>query len=172
MSLHARNTALTAGIAIGAALTLAACSSGPQHSTRTTSSASGSAHSGGGPAPTTRPVTSSVTTEASAAGPLSGIWSGRYHNQAPTAISGTFTVTFRQSGSQLIGNLVLRTGPTNGGVPVTGTLQGGAIRFGTVGGTPGATIDYTGSVSGNSMSGSYEAPGSPIRGTWTATKSS
>jgi hypothetical protein len=47
-------------------------------------------------------------------------------------------------------------------------VSGGSIRFGTVG---SAAITYTGSVSGTSMSGTYQVAGSP-GGSWSATKSS
>ena len=41
---------------------------------------------------------------------------------------------------------------TAGTVPVNGTVDGSSIGFGTVG---GSAVHYTGSVSGDSMSGSY-----------------
>jgi hypothetical protein len=48
---------------------------------------------------------------------------------------------------------------------VTGTVVGSAIQFGAVDG-----VAYTGSVSGNSMSGTYTVPGGG-GGNWSATKS-
>lgn len=47
---------------------------------------------------------------------------------------------------------------------ITGNVGGSAITFGAVGG-----VAYTGTVSGNSMSGNYQVPGGPS-GTWSATK--
>ena len=49
---------------------------------------------------------------------------------------------------------------------VNGNVAGSAITFGAVGG-----VVYSGSVSGNSMSGSYLVPGGGGSGTWSATKS-
>jgi hypothetical protein len=51
-------------------------------------------------------------------------------------------------------------------LPVHGTLASGSIRFGTVG---SVAITYTGSISGSSMSGSYQVAGSS-GGSWSANK--
>jgi hypothetical protein len=53
-------------------------------------------------------------------------------------------------------------------MPLTGTVNGGAITFGTVGST---AITYTGTVSGNTMSGTYEVAGSQ-HGSWDAHRTS
>jgi hypothetical protein len=50
---------------------------------------------------------------------------------------------------------------------IKGTVHGSTIRFGTVGST---AITYSGSVSGKSMSGSYQTPGGG--GSWSAHKTS
>jgi len=49
---------------------------------------------------------------------------------------------------------------------VNGNVAGSAITFGAVGG-----VVYSGTVSGNSMSGNYAVPGGGGTGTWSATKS-
>jgi len=49
---------------------------------------------------------------------------------------------------------------------ITGTLTGNAISFGAVG-----VVAYTGTVNGNSMSGSYVDRANGQTGTWSATKS-
>jgi hypothetical protein len=91
---------------------------------------------------------------------LAGTWSGRYSG----AFSGTFTLQWTQSGSSLRGSIALSK--PRGKYPISGSVQGRAIKFGAVG--AGAT--YTGSVSGKSMSGSYKtAQGG---GTWSAHKTS
>ena len=56
---------------------------------------------------------------------------------------------------------------TDGTPSVNGTVSGSSIRFGTVG---SSAITYTGTVSGNSMSGSYQTPGGG--GSWSAHKTS
>ena len=137
------------GIALVCAfgLMLAACSSSPSGGTRPTAS--------GSPA-------SSVTSPAAspaASGGLSGKWSGQYSG----AFTGTFTITWQQSGSNLSGTINLSS---DGSPSVHGTVQGGAIQFGTVG---SAAITYSGSVSGNSMSGTYQVANGGS-GSWSATK--
>jgi len=57
-------------------------------------------------------------------------------------------------------------------MPIQGTVAGNSIRFGTVG---SSGITYTGTVSGNSMSGSYKlvaANGTTFSGPWSASRSS
>jgi hypothetical protein len=87
---------------------------------------------------------------------LAGTWSGTYSG----AYSGTFTLRWKQSGSRLTGSIKLSR--PSGTYPITGSVQGSAIRFGAVG--AGAT--YTGSVSGRSMSGRYKS--GPRGGAWSA----
>jgi hypothetical protein len=138
--------ALTATLAVA----LAACStsSSPKHSThqRTTSAA-----------PASTPTTSSP-----AAGALTGTWSGQYSG----SYTGTFKLHWRQSSSKLNGTIHISS--LGGTTPIHGTVNGNAISFGTVGG--GQQITYTGTVSGNSMSGTYQVNGHG-GGPWSASKS-
>ncbi len=94
------------------------------------------------------------------AGLLSGTWSGQYSG----GYNGTFTLHWTQSGSKLIGTIKLSQ--PSGTFSINGTVHGSAISFGAVG--AGAT--YTGSVSGKSMSGHYQAQ--PRGGSWSAKKTS
>jgi hypothetical protein len=96
-----------------------------------------------------------------AAGGLSGTWSGQYEGPS----DGTFTLTWQQSGSDLSGSITI----SEFGVPINinGKLSGGKISFGTVG---SLAVTFSGSVSGNTMSGTYHAPNGD--GTWNATKGS
>jgi hypothetical protein len=100
---------------------------------------------------------------------MTGKWAGTYESTTTAGATGTFTILFRQNGSQLTGSISIQPpGCVNTGT-ITGTLNGTTIAFGAVKGTQ--TIDYTGSVSGNTMSGTYSAPGCDhAKGTWTATK--
>lgn len=127
--------------------------------------------------PTTLPTTvnrsvptataaATATAQASPTSALSGTWSGQYSG----AFQGTFTLTWQQSGSNLSGTIMLSTSAA--ALNITGTVEGSAIRFGTVGST---AITYSGSVSGNSMSGTYQTQagnGSTAGGPWSATKAS
>jgi hypothetical protein len=96
--------------------------------------------------------------DARAAG-LSGTWSGKYGG----TYHGTFTLRWKQSGSQLSGTIALSNARSQ--LVIKGTVRSGAIRFGTVGTTE---ITYSGSVSGKSMSGRYHTPGGG--GSWSAHK--
>lgn len=112
---------------------------------------------------------SSIATAASASAaqahasrnPLSGTWSGRYSG----AYHGSFTLHWTESGSKLTGTIKLSNPKSQPNV--TGTVHRTTIRFGTVG---SAAITYSGSVSGKSMSGTYQTPGGG--GSWSAHKTS
>jgi len=109
------------------------------------------------------PSTSSppVTSPSAATVDLSGTWSGQYDG----AFNGTFTLTWTQSNSKLTGSIKLST---DGTVNLNGVVTGNSIRFGTVGST---AITYSGTVSGDSMSGTYQVGGS-TGGNWSAAKTS
>jgi len=108
----------------------------------------------------TASTASSQSSTAAATGALSGTWSGHYSG----ASQGTFTLTWRQSGARLTGTIKISTPSAT--YPISGTVNGSAIRFGTLG---GGQITYTGSVSGSTMSGSYQAGRGG--GSWNASKS-
>jgi hypothetical protein len=105
--------------------------------------------------PTATPTASSPA--ASAGGPLTGAWSGSYSGP----FTGTFNLTWTESSGSLAGTIHLST---EGTLPLTGTVKGSAITFGTVGST---AVTYVGTVSGDTMSGSYVFGGSQ-HGSWTA----
>jgi hypothetical protein len=132
------------------ALTAVACSSSNQPSTTA--------------ATTPGAASPSVSAPPSSGTDLSGTWSGTYSG----AFKGTFTLTWQQSGSTLSGTINLSSG---GSPHINGTVNGGTIRFGTVGST---AITYSGSVSGNSMSGTYKVKtnSGSVGGPWSANRSS
>jgi hypothetical protein len=98
-----------------------------------------------------------LSTAHAATSSLSGSWSGKYSG----AYHGTFSLHWTQSGSQLRGTIKLSN--SKGVLGIKGSVRGGSIKFGTVGG-PGIT--YSGSASGSSMSGRYQTPGGG--GPWSA----
>lgn len=149
----------------GAALLLAACSSSPNASNTTTTGAAVTTTSS--PSTTTTTAASSTTSTTAAAtsttaagGALSGTWKGTYSG----SFSGTFVLKWTEGASKLTGHITLSTPPSTSSI--NGTVNGGNIQFGTVG---SAAITYKGSVSGNSMSGSYQVAGAG-GGSWSATK--
>jgi hypothetical protein len=113
-------------------------------------------------------TSAAVTSTSSAAPPSSSApattLSGTWHGQYAGSFSGTFVLIWQESGGNLTGTIALST--VGGTVPIHGSVSGSSINFGTVG---SSAITYTGSVSGNSMSGNYQVAGGGS-GTWSATK--
>jgi len=164
-SARGRLPRLVLGIAVLAAMavTLAACSSPSATTAHHTNTHKVAA------TPVVNAATSSVaassasgSASAAAAGPLSGSWKGQYSG----AYSGTFSLNWTQSTSNLSGTIMLSY-PAGGAIPLHGTVNGSSITFGTVGST---SVTYSGSVSGNSMSGTYQVQGSG-GGNWSASRS-
>ena len=91
---------------------------------------------------------------------LAGKWKGHYSG----AVSGHFTIHWRQTGSQLHGNITLSN--PQGTYGISGSVRDGKIKFGAV--SVGAK--YKGKVRGTSMSGTWTSPQGG--GSWSATKSS
>jgi hypothetical protein len=91
---------------------------------------------------------------------LGGEWTGHYSG----AVSGTFTIHWKQTGSVLNGTIKLSN--PSGTYTINGGVHHGAIKFGAVG--VGAT--YKGTVSGRSMSGTWRS--GQGGGTWSAHKTS
>ncbi|HTW07778.1 MAG TPA: hypothetical protein VME46_09715 [Acidimicrobiales bacterium] len=94
-------------------------------------------------------------------GPLSGTWAGSYSG----SFSGTFKLTWKESGDKLSGTIMIsafRNKPTS----IHGTVHRSSISFGTVG---SEAITYSGSVSGNSMSGTWKILGGG-GGSWKASR--
>jgi hypothetical protein len=142
------------------AMTLAACSSSSSTAGQGTASHPAAAKSSAAaPASSAQPATA-----ASASG-LSGRWKGQYSG----AYQGTFLLRWHQSGSRLSGRITLSS-PARGTLGIHGQVAGSSIRFGTVGSTD---ITYSGSVSGGSMSGTWQIhvpSGGSGGGSWSASK--
>ena len=89
---------------------------------------------------------------------LAGTWKGHYGG----AVSGHFTLHWKQTGSRLHGSITLsRPAGTYG---ISGSVHNGKIKFGAV--SVGAR--YNGKVRGTSMSGTWTSPQGG--GSWSATK--
>lgn len=151
-----------AGCAGAVAMLLAGCSSGKGKVTSTPPAiASNLVVPSSSSAPPVSTTPSTAATTAAAGVDLSGSWSGRYSG----AFVGTFKLSWQQQGSSLDGTITLSDPPQT--LSLNGTVTGSQISFGTVG---SQAITYSGSVSGNSMSGSYQVGGNP-GGSWSASKS-
>ena len=109
------------------------------------------------------------TTPAPASGAVAGTWNGTYENTSPAG-SGTFTINFTQTGSTLSGTISVQNTPCITEGTITGTLNGTTIAFGAVKGA--VTIAYQGTLSGDTMSGTYSAGPDcgNAKGAWEATR--
>ncbi len=151
-----------AGCAGIGAILLAGCSSGKSKVTNTPPAiASNLVAPSSTSAPPSSITPTTPATSAAASVDLSGSWSGQYSG----AFVGTFKLSWQQTGSSLNGTITLSDPPQT--LSLNGTVSGSKISFGTVG---SEAITYSGSVSGNSMSGSYQVGGKP-GGSWSASKS-
>ena len=131
-------------------------------------------------APTNAPTTTSASSDAgsssvaggttSPSGALTGTWSGPWQRTSPPPGGGTNALTLQQRGSELTGKLVAVGSACLTTEQITGTVRGTAVDFHVVGGS--ATAKYTGSVSGNSMSGTATVTCAAGTGTakWQLTK--
>jgi len=144
-----------------AAVLIAACSTAPAATTTTPPPSTPAT----APAAATSAASAPAATSSSA--PAAGALSGTWHGQYGGAYSGTFTLHWQQNTSSLSGTIELSS--LGGTVPIHGTVEGSSIHFGTVGSTQ---ITYSGSVSGNSMSGNYQvhAGNGSQNGTWNASR--
>ena len=91
---------------------------------------------------------------------LAGKWKGHYSG----AVSGHFTLTWKQTGSRLHGSITLSR--PSGKYGISGSVTRGKIKFGAV--SVGAK--YKGTVRGTSMSGTWTSPQGG--GSWSASKAS
>jgi hypothetical protein len=91
---------------------------------------------------------------------LAGKWKGHYGG----AVSGHFTINWKQTGSRLQGHITLSN--PKGKYGISGSVKSGKIKFGAV--SVGAK--YKGKIRGTTMSGTWTSPEGG--GSWSATKSS
>ena len=89
---------------------------------------------------------------------LAGKWTGSYSG----AVSGNFTIHWKQNGSLLHGHITLSK--PQGTYGISGSVKKGKIKFGAV--SVGAK--YKGTFKGRSMSGTWTSPQGG--GSWSATK--
>jgi hypothetical protein len=101
-------------------------------------------------------------------GALTGSWKGTWVNESPQTAVGTFTLSWAQQGNNLFGAIGVVGSTCLSGGNVTGTVNGNSLSFGAVEGSN--MINYTGTYSGNTMSGTYASACGNSKGTWSAVK--
>lgn len=148
------HTRVLAGVAIACSMVLGACGDG------------GPAEQ---PSPTATPLSPEVTDGGSPSGALSGTWEGTYQSDVYSQISGTFRVEFTQSGEQITGSIEIAESPCVSRGTIAGSVSDSEVTFGAV--EAEATITFTGTVAGDTMSGTFSAPDcGDDSGTWEASK--
>jgi hypothetical protein len=121
------------------------------------------------PVPTPTPAPTDTPTPAATALGLGGQWTGTWRDTSPDTSSGSFSLTWVQTGNTLAGTITVKGTPCITGGTVTGTINGSAISFGAVSGQ--VKIAYDGSIAGSKMQGTYSAPScANAKGNWTATQ--
>ena len=137
---------------------LAGCSASTTTGTPTVAPATSAATPTATATPTAAP-TPTPTASVATVVPLGGTWNGTYSGK----YSGTFVLTWVQSGAGLVGTIALTSPNTT--LHITGNATGSSINFGAVG-----SVAYTGTISGNTMSGTYVEAGGGGNGSWSAMK--
>jgi hypothetical protein len=159
------STATAAVLVLG----LAACSQTPSTTPTPAPSTSTIVQVTTTPSPTAT-ASASATPSASitALGPLTGSWKGTWLNESPQPGTGTFTLSWAQQGTTLIGAIGVLGSTCLTAGNVTGTVNGNQLSFGAVEGNN--MINYSGTVNGNTMSGTYISACGNSKGTWNAVK--
>jgi hypothetical protein len=118
----------------------------------------------------TTPSPTAAATSQTTEGQISGTWNGTSASDNHPERNSSFTVVFSQDGNTISGPITISGGCISEGT-VNGTLSGQTIEFGVIESTG---IDFTGTISGNSMSGTFKTapPCGPDNdtGTWEATR--
>lgn len=105
-------------------------------------------------------------------GEISGTWHGSSASDKHAERMSTFTVVFSQDGNRISGPITIEGGCISEG-SITGTFSGRRIEFGVI---ENSGVEFTGTLSGDSLSGSFAShpPCGPDNdtGTWKATRAS
>ena len=118
---------------------------------------------------TPKPTTAASTAATAAPSGLGGIWGGEYVSTSTPGSTGTFILDWTQTGSALAGTISVTASACITEGTITGTTDGTSITFGAVEGA--YSIAYEGTVSDDTMSGTYSSPScGNAAGTWQAAK--
>lgn len=173
---------LRAALILVLVLAAAGCSKSSPKAASTTSSTAGPGSSVASTSTTsaatpTTAATATTSASATTAPPaattgggtgLTGSWPGEWQNTTPDSSRGTFRIQWTQSGSSLSGTITITGTPCLTGGSISGSLAGSTLNFGVV--TGQSQVSYTGTVSGDTMSGTYTTSCGNAQGTWKATK--
>ena len=130
----------------------------------------GACGGGGEKSPAVGGTTTSVAASTQPAGgtaSLTGTWAGNWQRTSAPPTQGTFRLTLTQQAGALTGTIDVAGSACLTTHPITGTVNGSAVEFKTVGSNTTAGA-YTGTVSGNDMTGTLTVtcPSGVGIGTW------
>jgi hypothetical protein len=168
-----RNALLSTASAAALLVALTACAVqppavAPSPSPAETASAGATASDLPSPTATSPPSPTPSTSASGNLGALTGSWKGTWVNESPQTAVGTFTLSWAQQGTNLFGAIGVVGSTCLSGGNVTGSVNGSSLSFGAVEGNN--MINYTGTYSGNTMSGTYISACGNSKGTWSAVK--
>jgi len=95
-----------------------------------------------------------------------GEWHGTWASNK-TKQSGGIQFTLKQHGSEIFGNIIITNSPVTKGGEISGSINGNALEFGLVKDKLGM-LKYAGTVSEDSMTGTWEISILKDRGMWQA----
>lgn len=96
------------------------------------------------------------------------LWEGSWISEK-TKKMGDFQVKLLQEGQDIIGNIKIDGSPLTKGGDIKGTINGDKLEFGLVKDKRGE-LKYSGTISENAMSGTWQILRIKDQGTWQATK--
>lgn len=100
---------------------------------------------------------------------LAGKWTGEWRETSDLERAGTLGIDWRQGGRVLRGSVTLPGMPCVDGADITAVVSGANIAFEAIK-SPEAKVTFTGTFSGDSIDGSYEATCDEAKGVWQARK--
>lgn len=98
----------------------------------------------------------------------SELWQGIWSSDKTTA-RGKIEFAIQRSNTALFGNIVITGSPVTKGGEIIGTIEGDKLEFGLIKDRKGK-LKYSGTISEDAMSGTWQIPTIDDYGTWQATK--
>lgn len=102
---------------------------------------------------------------------LSGTWNGTWQDTSPDTATGSFTLTWKQSGPSLSGTITINNSSCVSTGTISGNISGAKITFGAV--KSQDSVSFNGTISGgDKIMGTYVTGSSchNATGTWAAMK--
>lgn len=96
------------------------------------------------------------------------LWQGTWASEK-TRKCGDFQVALEQDGSNITGDIKIGGSSITKGGKISGVIDGNKLEFGLIKDKKGR-LKYVGTISENTMSGTWQIPSVKDRGTWQAAK--